>query len=292
MPQRSWPMQAGFAALWGATLLGVRMAVVGFGWAPATVLTMLVVAATIAAATRLAGARPRLGGPAVPLLLLSVGLAAENAGLCLAFDQLGIAPAVLVLAAMPLFATLIGQVWGIDRITGRAAVGLAVGFVGLLLVVAFPAAGDTWAFISGVLSALLSALAAGFVSRYATLRVAERPETAISAHLLAALLCAPLLFFFPGGGDGGPAGYAALLLVALGVVMLGPMFGVRPPGMPEVRLLGPLKLVGMVFLVIFGVILAGDRLSAGQAVGGLLIVVGTLLVTGLVPRPLFRRWRA
>jgi drug/metabolite transporter (DMT)-like permease len=291
MPQRRWPMQAGFAVLWGATLLGVRLVVAGFGWAPATVLTMLVVAATIAAATRLAGSHPRLGGPAVPLLLLSLGLAVENAGLCLAFDQLGIAPAVLVLAAMPLFATLTGQVWGIDRITGAAAAGLAVGFVGLLLVVAFPAAGDTWAFISGVLAALLSALAAAFVSRYATLRVAERPETAITAHLLAVVICVPLLFAFPGGGNGGAGGYAALLLVALGVVVLGPMVGVRPAGSPDAALLGPLKLAGMVLVLVAGIVLAGDRLSWGQVAGGVLIAVGTLLVTGLAPARLLPRWR-
>ncbi|CAL8978481.1 hypothetical protein PROP_02486 [Propionicimonas sp. T2.31MG-18] len=291
MPPRNWPRFAGLAALWGASMVALWIAVGGLGWALAAVLQCLVVAATVALASRGAGARVRLGGPAVPVLVTALALAVQSAGLAVALGRLGVAPAVLVLSAMPLFAALTGQVWGIDRITGVTAAGLGVGFLGLLFVVAFPADGDSWAFITGVLCGLASALAAAFVSRYGPRRLGADPGRAVTANLLAAAVLSPWLVV-AGIGMPGLGEVAALGLIALAAVGIAPILIVPPRDAAAARFTSGVKLTGMVLALGVGLVALGDRLTALQVVGAVLVLCGTLLVSALLPPRLLRRWRS
>ncbi|MCA0294185.1 MAG: DMT family transporter [Actinobacteria bacterium] len=290
MQRRSWPIAVGLSALWGLSFLFLRGLVDGFGWPLASLLVCLCVGAGVGVVARLKNGRWSAGGPPGQLLVLAVSIAVQNGGLCLALDQLGVSVAAIVLGATPLFATVIGQAWGIDRITGRAAIGLVVGFVGLVLVVVFPLQGDSWASISGMFAGLVGALAAAFTMRYSALHLGSRPAASSTANLLAAVLTVPavLLVGAPGHGSYGP--YLTLLLLGLIAAAVGPLFGVRAnDGRPAGESM--VKTAGMVLAVLIGLVALGERLSAAQGLGLLLMVAGTVLVLELVPAWVLARLR-
>jgi drug/metabolite transporter (DMT)-like permease len=117
-------------------------------------------------------------------VLLGAGLAVHLIGLAVAVDRLGTALAAVAVGTLPLFMTVIGQMWGLERITGRLVGGLATGFVGIMLVLLFPAGGISWDFIVGMFAGLLSALAGALTSRYAVARISGcgRAELLSAAH--------------------------------------------------------------------------------------------------------------
>jgi drug/metabolite transporter (DMT)-like permease len=290
MQRRSWPIACGLATLWGLSFLFLHGLVGGFGWPLAALLVSLVVGLGVGVVAWVGSGGWSPGGSPNHLFVLAVAVAIQNIGLCLALDRLGVSLAAIVLAATPLFATLTGQVWGIDRITGAAAIGLVVGFVGLLLVVVFPAQGDSWAFIAGVLAGLISALAAAFSTRYSALRLGARPAASANANLLAALFTLPLVLIVGSPGGGNIGGYLTLVLLGLIAAAVGPLFGVRlPTGRPERA--SVVKTAGVVIATLIGVVALGERLSVAQVFGLLLMVIGTLLVLELLPGSVLARWR-
>lgn len=291
MPQGRWPAHVGLSLLCGLTFILAHDIVSGFGWAPAAALGSVAVAVALAVVARLSGRRLSMPTHAGRLVILGAAVTVQNLGVCLALDRLGLALTAIGLGAIPLFATLIGQVWGMDRITGVAAAGLAVGFVGLLLVVVFPSEGDSWAFISGMLACLLAALAAAFAARYAAVRFPGRPEAPISAHLMAALVALPLALTFGRMGSGSAWNYVALILFTVLVALGGPVLDVRLPAEGQATRSNRVKTAGVVVAALAGVLLYGDRLSVGEAFGALLLVAGAALVLDLLPRGASARWR-
>lgn len=285
MPQRNWPAYAGLALLWGFTLTMMRQVVGTVGWGPGAAATSLVVAVAIAlfAVGRGRQLDWRLGWPRV--LLLGVAVAVQNVGIAVAIDRAGIALTAVVLGAIPLFGSLFGQVWGLDRITFPAAAGLVTGFLGLLVVVGFPATGSSWGFISGTLAGLMAAIAAAFCVRYveANPRLTGRVEAASGAYFVAAVLTVPVAIAFP--GPGGADVVAWLLVVVLGVLVAGAGYALDfvLADRTNAASVARAKAVGLVIAILIGVLLLGEALSVGQWLGGLLLVVGGALVLGLFP---------
>jgi drug/metabolite transporter (DMT)-like permease len=292
MSKGSWPLFAALSLLWALSFVLARAVVAGFGWAPAAALCSVGVAVATAVAAKLGGRRLSLPRNLGDLAVLGVAVAVQNLGLCLAVDRLGLALTAIMLGSMPLFSTLIGQVWGTDRITGLAASGLVVGFTGLFLVVLFPAEGDSWAFISGVLACLVGALAGAFATRWSTRRLSGRPEALIGGHLSAGIILLPVAVVV-----GTPAGavtawgYAGLVLFAVIIALVGPVLDVRLPEEGRVERSGRIKTVGMVAAMLAGVLAFGETLTPGQVVGLLLVLGGAALVLGLVPRAIPLRGR-
>ncbi len=290
MQRRSWPAALGLAALWGLSFLFLRELVDGFGWALAALLVCLVVALGVGVVEWSRAGRWTLGGSPDRVLVLALSICVQNVGLCLALDRLGVALAAIVLGATPLFATLTGQVWGVDRITGRAAIGLMVGLVGLVMVVVFPVHGDSWAFIAGMLAGLIGALAAAFSTRYSMLRLGGRPAASANANLAATVFTVPVVLFAGPAGAGSWGAYLTLALVGIIAAVIGPLFGVRRedgrPGRESV-----VKTVGVVIAAVIGMVVRGEQLSFAQFMGLLLMMAGTVLVLELVPNRVLARWR-
>lgn len=285
MPHRRWPALVGLSLLWGLYFILANQIVAAFGWAPAAVLGSLGVALATAVASRIAGRRLTAPTKWGRLAVIGAAVTVQNVGMCLALDRLGVALTAIVMGAMPLFACLIGQVWGIDRITGGAAIGLGVGLVGLLLVVVFPTHGDSWAFISGTLACLLAALAAAFAGRYASERIPERTEGLIAAHLIAALAALPLAIAF-GQPPGAPVqGWLALAGFALMVGLAGPVLDVRLPEADLEDRANQVKTGGVLAAALIGTLLLGESLNFGQVLGMLLILAGSAIVLGLLQWP-------
>lgn len=293
MQQRSSFAYAGLVLLWGVSFVSIRWVVGGFGWAPAVSLSCLLIGLTVAVLAVLNGRRLDLRLRWRRMLLLGFGLAVQLIGLTLAVDRLGTALAAVAVGTVPLFSTLIGQMWGFERITGQAAIGLVLGFVGILLVLMFPAEGISWDFIAGMFAGLLSAIAGALVSRYAVARLSSTgpAELVSAAFLTAAVLTAPLAWLFP--GPGGPG-----LLDWLGVVVLGILLGglgftleVSLRGSAGTPVASSARSGATIAAVLIGMVFLREMLSGGQYFGVLLLVGGCALVLGLPQLSRFTRRR-
>ncbi len=284
MQHRSSPAYVGLTLLWGLSFVLVSAVVGGFGWAPAVSLSCLLIGATVAVLAVIKGATLHYRLHGKRLLLMGVGIAVQLIGLSIAIEHLGTALAAAAVGTVPLFAAVIGQMWGLERITGTAAAGLVTGFIGIVVVLLFPAGGISWDFIIGMFAGLLSAIAGAMSSRYAVARLsASGPAELVSAtFLVAGVLTAPLALLFPGPGNAG-------LLHWVGLVLLGVVLG----GVGYTMELGLRESVGAPFAssarsgativaVFLGIVFLRESISFGQLVGILMLLGGCLLVLGIV----------
>ncbi len=284
MQHSSSPAYVGLTVLWGLSFVLVSAVVGGFGWAPAVSLSCLLIGATVAVLAVLKGATLRYRLRWKRLLLMGAGIAVQLIGLTIAVAHLGTALAAAAVGTVPLFAAVIGQMWGLERITGTAAAGLVTGFVGIVVVLLFPAGGVSWDFIIGMFAGLLSAIAGATSSRYAVARLsASGPAELVSAtFLVAGVLTAPLALVFRGPGNPELLHWAGLVL--LGVVLGGVGYtmelGLRESfGAPFASSARSGATIVAVFL---GIVFLRESISFGQFVGILLLLGGCLLVLGLV----------
>ena len=285
MQHRSSPAYVGLTLLWGLSFVLMRAVVGGFGWALAVSLLCLLIGATVAVLAVRGGASLHFGLRGRRLLLLGTGIAVQLIGLAIAVDHLGTALAAAAFGTVPLFAAVIGQMWGQERITGPGVAGLVTGFIGIVIVVLFPAGGISWDFITGMFAGLVSAIAGALSSRYAVARLsASGPAELVSAgFFVAGVLTAPLAFLFPGSGNPDLVHWLGLLL--LGVVLGGVVYtmelGLRESqGAPFATSARSGATIVAVFL---GVVFLRESLSFGQLFGVLLLIGGCVLVLGLVP---------
>lgn len=276
------------AALWGASFLFMRITAPAFGpWAMA--------------ALRVAGAAALL----LPLLhwrghsrllierwpdLLVVGLANS----ALPFALFGYAAlhltgglAAVFNAATPLFGALIAWLWLRESLSAWRVAGLLIGFGGVSAL-AWVKAGDTAA--GGPALAVAACLAApmlyGFSASFTRRRLAGVPSLAVAtgSQLFAALaLAAPAALTWPATPPGLQAWamLAALSALCTGLAYIlyfrliahaGPAFAMT------VTYLVP------AFAVAWGAMFLGERLTVPMVLGCAVILAGTALATGLLPR--------
>jgi len=285
MQSSSSSAYVGLTLLWGVSFILVEAVVSGFGWAPAVTLSCLLIGVTIAVLAVLTGRRLVFRFRWRRMVLLGAGLAVQLIGLAVAVDRLGTALAAAAVGTVPLFMTVIGQMWGLERITGPVAGGLVAGFVGIMLVLLFPAGGISWDFIVGMCAGLVSALAGALTSRYAVARISGcgRAELLSAAFLVAAVLTTPLALLFPGSGHAGLWEWLGLIL--LGVVLGGFGYtlerGLREGAGPQFATSA--RSGATIVAVVLGIVALREVLSAGQVVGVLLLIGGCVLIIGLAP---------
>ncbi|MEQ1894846.1 MAG: DMT family transporter, partial [Planctomycetota bacterium] len=206
--------------IWGSSFLFMKVAEPQFGAVPlialrvsigAVLLTGLLAARGQLGALRgRAGAFLRIGAlnSAVPFTLYAWSTGSLGAGL----------PSVLN-ATVPLFGALVAFVWLRERLSVARAVGLAVGFAGVL-VLTWPKLAGAGAETSalGVAAGLLAALLYAVAAHDSKRTFAGVPPLAVAAGSMlgaSALLVPPALFLLPAELPGPRALGAAL---ALGVV--------------------------------------------------------------------------
>jgi drug/metabolite transporter (DMT)-like permease len=278
------------AVTWGFSFLVMLKVVHAFGWVGAVSIRALLASAVlflIALATR-----RRLSFAAGWHRFAIVGattVAGQLVGLSFATPLIGTAMTAICVASIPLFSMVIGRMWGTERMSGRSAVGLLLGFGGIVLLVGFPAVPVTAAFAFGCAAALASAFCAAFGSNYAnrSLRYAGPFEVTIGSFFTGGLMTLPLFLVAPVPGVPAPVDYLYMLVLgglmsALTYVtyfwLLGRIGATRTISV---------EFVVTVVAVLVGAGLLGEPLTAIQLVGAGVIIAGCALVLGIVPnRPL------
>lgn len=280
------------AAIWGASFLFMRMAAPAFGpfalvavrvgLAAAVLLPLLAWQGQLGALKRHAGPIAVVGAlnSALPFVLFTVAALAINTGLSAIFN-----------ATTPLWTALVAWLWLQDRPAPARAVGLALGFAGVLALAAGKASlqpgehgiSPALAIAACIAAALCYGVAANFAKRH----LSGVPPMALAAgsQLSATLLLVgPALWFWPATM---PSGSDWTVAVLLAVVCSGVAYvlyfrliaHIGPAGASSVTFLIPL------FAVVWGWLVLGEPPTWGMAAGGAVILLGTAIATGLLRWP-------
>ena len=276
-------------AIWGASFLFMRVAAPDFG--PWPLVFVRVAGASLVLLPLLAwrgqGSALRkhwraialvgLLNSALPFALFVVAALAINAGLSAIFN-----------ATTPMWAALVAWGWLNDRPAPMRALGLGLGFAGVLALAADKASltpgehgiSPALAVAACIAAAMLYGLAANLAKRH----LSGVPSLAVAAgsQLAAAIVVAvPAGWTWPATAPSAAAWAAAALLsvVCTGaayVLYFRLLARLGPPGAASVTFLVPL------FAVAWGALFLGEQPTPAMLAGGAVILLGTALATGLL----------
>lgn len=280
------------AAIWGASFLFMRLAVVEFG-AVATAASRVAIAAAFLLPLMLAkghGAVFRRHWWKVCLMgVLNSGLPF----LLFAFSLLSITTGLSAIlnATVPLFGALVAWWWLKDRPTGSRVLGLVIGFAGVAMLAWDKATfkpdasgiAPGWAVIACLLATVCYAFAASGTKRY--LSGLPPLVTATGSQVGASLaLAVPALWLWPAQM---PGTQAWLSVTVLGVLCTGVAYILY---FRLIEQAGPSRALAVtfaipVFAILYGVLFLGEQVTAWMLFCGAIVVLGTALSTGLLKLP-------
>jgi drug/metabolite transporter (DMT)-like permease len=188
-------------------------------------------------------------------------------------------------ATAPMWGALLGAAWSRQRIGARTALGLVCGTAGVALLVGFDSVSTRPGAGVAVTAALLAALSYSIASLYA--KSAKSVEPFANAHgsmWAAALFVIPVLPFFPQPGEPSLGVMGAVL--ALGVLCSGIAYLLYFRLIAEVGTTSALTVTFLnpVFGILWGALFLGEVVGWYTVAGSAIVLVGTALVTGFVPR--------
>jgi len=284
MSRRSVALLMLLSAFWGASYLFIKVALDDgvAPWAVVSIRTALAALVLVPLAIQrgvLGSLRGRLG-PIVVLALVQV--AGPLTLIALGEERISSSLTGILVASAPIFTFLLAfALTGEQRASTGSLVGVAIGIVGVGMLLGVDAGGDAEALVGGlfvILAALGYAVAAWYLKR--NLKGVEPVATVAGTQAVAALVTLPLgLVHAP---DALPGLDAVASLLTLGVVCTGFAFVifhslVASDGPARASLVG---YIAPVFSIFYGVVLLDERFSIATAAGLILILGGSWLAAG------------
>ena len=191
----------------------------------------------------------------------------------------------VVNATAPMWGALLGAIMTRQPVGLRVALGLVLGTCGVALLVGFDPVTTRPGAAIAIVAVLVAAMSYSIASQYA--KTAKSVEPFANAHgsmWAAALLVLPLVPFFP-------APHAPTLgimgaALALGIVCSGIAYILYFKLIDEVGTTSALTVTFLspVFGILWGVLFLGETIGWYTIVGSAIVLTGTALVTGLMPR--------
>jgi drug/metabolite transporter (DMT)-like permease len=288
---RAWvPEFVLLALLWGSSFLFMREGAHAFGpfptaWVRVTLAAVMLTPVLIW--RREAPLLQKHWRPAMSSGLLNAGIPFA----CYAYALMHISTGLssILNATTPLFGALVAWFWLGDKLNATRALGLAIGFAGVVLLasgvpggVSFQSGGSGLAVVACLVATLCYGIAGSLTKRY--LHSVPSLVTTTGSLWGASLgLCVPALFTWPTQAPPLRAwaalGIAGLLCTALAYVLyFRLMTRTGPARAMTVTYLIP------VFANLFGVVFLGEVVTHGMMGWGVVIVLGTALASGLVQR--------
>jgi drug/metabolite transporter (DMT)-like permease len=274
------------AAIWGGSFLFMRICAPVLG--PAVLIEARVLLASLFLAAVGAFLHKRLDWRRHWKHYLILGF--FNSGfpfLLIAFAASTLTASMLAVlnATTPMWAALIGAAWGRHPINGRTALGLVLGTAGVALLVGFDHAASRPGAGIAVVAALVAALCYSVASVYA--RSAKTVEPFANAHgsmWASCLLVLPALLVFPMRGT--PTIGIGGAVVALGIVCSGIAYLLYFRLIEDVGATSALTVTFLspVFGILWGVLFLGETIGWYTVAGAIVVLLGTALATGLLPR--------
>ena len=189
-------------------------------------------------------------------------------------------------ATAPMWGALLGAIWTRTGVKPSTAAGLALGTLGVALLVGFdhvsarPGAGIA------IVAGLVAAVCYGIASLYA--KTAKKVDAYANAHgsmWAAALLALPLLPFFPSPGV--PTAGIMGATLALGIVCSGIAYIIYFKLIEDIGTTSALTVTFLTpaFGILWGALFLGEVVGWYTIAGSGIVLLGTALVTGVVKWP-------
>lgn len=286
MKQRHLLTYAVLALVWGLSFVVLVRVVAAFGWAGTVSFRALTAGGALWLVALLMRRRLDFSCGWKPLAIAGfTTVVMQLAGIAYAAPVIGTAMTAIIVSAIPLFSMVVGRIVGIERLTGRSIIGLAMGFAGIVLLVGFPDAPLTTAFLLACGISILGSFSAACGSLYVStkLRSTDPWVVTIGSFLWGGVMTLPLILLVPLPTVPGLTDF--LWLLVLGLVTSALMY-VLFYGL--MRSIGPTKAISVEFVVtvvavLAGTTLLGERLSWAQVAGAVVIISGCSLVLGIWP---------
>ncbi len=277
------------AAIWGASFLFIRIGAPVFGPGILIELRLALAALFLWVVCRHLGRRLDLRQWRYFLIIGFFNAALPFLLYAIAAKTLGASLLAILNSSTPTFAAAVGALWLGQRISRLNALGLAVGMAGVACVAwpgnAFKGAGWWLARAAGLGAPLCYGIASAYARRTA-IRISPE-DNAHGSMWASALLALPAALLIPAPATPTPGDWAAVGV--LSIVCTGYAFILFFKLIEEVGPTGALSVTFLipVFGILWGVIFLDETVGWNTLVGGVLVLLGTALTTGVS----FRKWR-
>ncbi|MFL5990859.1 MAG: DMT family transporter [Rubrobacteraceae bacterium] len=272
------------SALWGASFIYIRVAVPALGPFVLVELRVGLAAVALALCAALVGRLPKLRGRWRQFALLgAVNVAIPFSLISTAEINLTASLAAILNSTTVMFTAVVAAVWMGDALTARKLVGVALGIVGVTVLVGWDPIAMNWAVALSVGAMLAASLAYALGSVYAKRTFADAPPLAIASGQLtaAAMLMVPLAAV--SAPEQSPSTIVVLSVLGLALPSTAVAYmlyfrliaNVGPTSTSTVTLLVPL------FGLLFGVVLLDEPVGVGTLAGLVLILSSVTLITGI-----------
>lgn len=285
MPRRDLIDLLLLGAIWGAAFLFIRMAVPEFGPVALVEVRVLIAASALVALVALRRQLVEFRGRWRALALIgTINTAVPFALFAYATRTVPAGFAAVLNASVPLFGALLGRAFFAEKLGLSRATGLAIGFGGVLVLVArdLTVGGGALAIGAALTGSSLYALSAHLTRRL----LPGVPSLIIAAGSLVAsavLLLVPSLFLWPpalpSATAWGSTVTLALLCTAYGYIVYFRLLE-RAGATSAMAVTYLIPMFGM----IWGGIFLGERVTAAMLIGCMLIFAGIAVTTGLLSR--------
>jgi drug/metabolite transporter (DMT)-like permease len=290
---RSW--QVDFlllGAIWGASFLFMRLAALELGALPTAALRVLIASLFLLPLLLFKGLWPVLRQHWRPVLFVGVlNSAIPFALFAFAVMHISTGLSAILNATVPLFGALVAWAWLKDKPGLSRAMGLAIGFGGVVLLAGGQASfkpnasgvAPAWAVLACLAATTCYALSASFTKKHMPHMppLVAATGSQVGASLALAL---PALWFRP---QQLPSTAAWGALLVLGVLCTGLAYVLY---FRLIERAGPARALTVTFLipvfaVAYGVLLLGEGITLWMLLCGAVILLGTALSSGLVKLP-------
>lgn len=283
------------SAVWGASFLFMRLAVVEFGTLPTATLRAGIGALSLLPLLFLRRQTAQAIRHWKPLFAAGMlNAALPSAGLSFALLSISTGLTSIVNATVPLFGAALAFVWFGHRPTRMGALGLAIGFGGVAMLVwdntGIKPGAHGWSATLAMLAASLGALSGACSALYARRYLAHVPPMVLAAGSQVGAtvgLALPALALWPAQWPGAQA-WAAVILAGVLCTGLGYVLFFR-----VLARAGPTRAMTVTFLMplfamVYGVAFLHESVTLFMLGCATLIIGGTALSMGLGPGQLLR----
>jgi drug/metabolite transporter (DMT)-like permease len=272
------------SALWGASFIYIRVAVPALGPFVLVELRVGLAAVALALCAALLGRLPKLRVRWRQFALLgAVNVAIPFSLISAAEINLTASLAAILNSTTVMFTAVVAAVWMGDALTARKLVGVALGIVGVTVLVGWDPIAMDWAVVLSVGAMLAASLAYALGSVYAKRTFAGSPPMAIAIGQLTAAATLVLPLAAVSAPEQSPSTIVVLSVLGLALPSTAVAYmlyfrlitNVGPTSTSTVTLLVPL------FGLLFGVVLLDEPVGLGTLAGLVLILSSVTLITGL-----------